>query len=417
MAGVQRLFPLPDRAGFARRLGRRLRHQGIVGPIEFDRGAFALRWMDGTSQRTLNLENVYADCGRTRPWRRARLVRGFLAGVLDASYDLPPTWDAARERVLPAVRHRSYVEACRLAALAEGEKPQELPFEPVAGGIVTLLAYDAPKFMGLPTAATQQSWGVSLSEALAQAVANLERVSEPRWSSPARGVYVSGWQDDYDGSRILSERALRGLAVEGAMVALIPDRNCLVVTGLGDIEALRTALELAAARPKPRPVSSIPLVRSWPAWETLELAASHPCHGLWRRLVLEEKAQLYNEQKKELEALFARLGRDVFVASFTLTEDPGGDRCSRCVWTAGAVSLLPETDLIGLVDLSRPEGQQLLGWFEGATLRGRCGKLLEATDFYPIRYQIESFPSAAEIEALRASAPTDDQEGTALEMQ
>ncbi|HEY6320424.1 MAG TPA: hypothetical protein VJA16_02570 [Thermoanaerobaculia bacterium] len=266
--------------------------------------------------------------------------------------------------------------------------------------------------MGLPTATTQQAWGVSLGEALAQAVANLERMSEPLRSSPARGIYVSGWQDDYDASRILSERALRGLVVDGTMVALIPDRNCLVVTGLGDVAALRSALEFAAARARSRPVSSIPLVRSWPAWETLELAESHPCYALWRRLVLDEKAQLYNEQKTESEALFARLGRDVFVASFTVTEDPRGDLCSRCVWTAGAVSLLPETDFIGLVDLSRPEGQQLLGWFEGATLRGSLGKLLEATDFYPIRYRVESFPSAAEIGAIRASAPAGEQEGT-----
>jgi len=80
---------------------------------------------------------------------------------------------------------------------------------------------------------------------------------------------------------------------------------------------------------------------------------------------------------------------------------------SRCVWTAGAGSLLPETDLIGLVDVSRPEGQQLLGWFERATLRERWGKLLEPTDFYPIRYQVESFPSEAEIEAIRAAAPAE----------
>ncbi|HEV3455192.1 MAG TPA: hypothetical protein VHG32_01465, partial [Thermoanaerobaculia bacterium] len=66
MAGLESLLPLPDRARFARRVERRLRHQGIVGPVEFDRAAFALRWMDGASQRTLNLENVYADCGRTR---------------------------------------------------------------------------------------------------------------------------------------------------------------------------------------------------------------------------------------------------------------------------------------------------------------------------------------------------------------
>jgi hypothetical protein len=67
-------------------------------------------------------------------------VRGFLAGVLDASHDLPPTWEAARERVLPAVRHRSYVEACRLSALADGKEPLELPFEPVADGIALELA-------------------------------------------------------------------------------------------------------------------------------------------------------------------------------------------------------------------------------------------------------------------------------------
>jgi len=405
MAGLQSFFPRPDRSSFARRVERRLRDQGIVGPIEFDSGAFALRLSDGVREHTLSLENVYADCGRCLPWRRSRLVRGFLATALDTSNDVPLRWEAVRERVLPAVRHRLFIEASRLFALAAGKEPEDHPFEAVAGGVVTLLAYDAPKLISLPSATVQQSWGISFGEALARAISNLDRMSEPRWSSPARGVYVSGWQDDYDCSRILSEPALRGLAVDGSMVAIIPDRNCLVVTGLGDPEALKTALELVAGRANPRPVSTIPLVRSWPGWETLELAAIHPCYALWRRLVLEERADVHEQQKRALESLFARLGRDVFVASFTVTEDPSGYRCSRCVWTAGAVSLLPETDLIGLVDMSRPEGQQLLGWFDAGTLRERCGKLLKPTDFYPIRYQVESFLSEGEIEAIRASAP------------
>ena len=386
---------------------RRLRDQGIRGPIELDSGAFALHFSDDAGKHALSLENVYSDCGRCLPWRRSRLIRGFLATALDRSNEVSPSWEAARERVLPAVRHRSHIEAARLSALAEGKEPEDYPFEPVAGGVVTLLAYDAPKSIHLPAASLQQSWGISFGEALARAISNLDRLSEPRWSSHARGVYISGWQDDYDCSRILSEPALRGLAVEGRMVAIIPDRNCLVVTGLGDLEALRAAFELVAGRANPRPVSTIPLLRSWPGWEPLELAASHPCYAVWRRLVVDEEAQLYEQQKKELENLFARLGRDVFVASFTVTEDPSGYRCSRCVWGAGTVSLLPETDLIGLVDLSRPEGQQLLGWFEGAMLRERCGTLLERTDFYPTRYRVESFPSAAEIEAIRAAVPTE----------
>src|SRR6202158_1330904 len=43
MAGLQSFFPRPDRSSFARRVERRLRDQGIVGPIEFDSGAFARR--------------------------------------------------------------------------------------------------------------------------------------------------------------------------------------------------------------------------------------------------------------------------------------------------------------------------------------------------------------------------------------
>src|SRR5258708_33173544 len=82
MAGLQILFPLPDRSRFARRVERRLRDQGIRGPIEFDCGAFALRLLDGVSEHTLSLENVYADCGRCLPWRRSPLVRGFLATAL-----------------------------------------------------------------------------------------------------------------------------------------------------------------------------------------------------------------------------------------------------------------------------------------------------------------------------------------------
>jgi hypothetical protein len=47
--------------------------------IEFDRAAFALRWMDGASQRTLNLENVYVRLWPDPPLAacaaRARLSR------------------------------------------------------------------------------------------------------------------------------------------------------------------------------------------------------------------------------------------------------------------------------------------------------------------------------------------------------
>lgn len=91
-----------------------------------------------------------------------------------------PISRAADLTIRAAIRGARASAERALELLDPAREPQELPFEPIVGGIVTLLAYDAPRFMGLPTAATQQSWGISLGKALAQAVANLERMSEPR---------------------------------------------------------------------------------------------------------------------------------------------------------------------------------------------------------------------------------------------
>jgi hypothetical protein len=60
MAGLESLCPLRDRAGFARGVERRLRHQGIVGPVEFDSGAFALWSRDCAARRPA------ASCSSTR---------------------------------------------------------------------------------------------------------------------------------------------------------------------------------------------------------------------------------------------------------------------------------------------------------------------------------------------------------------
>src|SRR5260370_7048995 len=186
------------------------------------------------------------------------------------------------------------------------------------------------------------------------------------------------------------------------MVAILPDRNCLVVTGLGDPEALRAAFILAAERHNPRPVSLIPLVRSWPAWEALELAERHPCYDLWRRLVLTTQAEVYEQQKQALEDLFLRGDRDIFVASFIVEEDEGGHPRSRSVWARNVLSLLPETDLVALADPSCPKGEELLGCFEWSTVVEECRDRFTPPSFYPIRPQLQGFPPPFDLPFPRA---------------
>jgi hypothetical protein len=399
--GLDIVFPPPDRRSFARRAERCLQDLGITGAIQFDSDKFALAYRDSRSQeQTTGLANAHADCRRAWPWRRSRLLREFFIAIL-AAPTTPSAWSEAKELVLPAVRHRIAFEVIRLPAQVAGQVPPEYPSESLPGGLVTALAVDSATSISLPNRETQASWGIPFSQALAQAVANLDARSEPRWTLAQQGLYVSAWHDDYDCSRIHSNRALRGLAVEGRMVAILPDKNCLVVTGLGDPEALRAAFVLAAERHNPRPVSLIPLVRSWPAWEALELHERHPCYDLWRRLVLTTEAEVYEQQKTALESLFHSMDRDVFVASFIVEEDEDGHPRSRSVWTRDVLSLLPETDLVALVDPSRPRGEELLGWFEWSTIVEECGDRFTPTSYYPIRHQGQGFPNAAELARLR----------------
>ena len=397
-------LPPPDRRSFARRAERCLRDLGVTGAIQFDSDNFALAYHDsGGQEQTTGLANVYADCRRASPWRRSRLLRDFFIASL-AAPTTPSAWSEAKGLVLPAVRHRIAFEVNRLPAQVAGQVPPEYPFESLPGGLVTVLAVDSATSISMPDREIQASWGIPFSQALAQAVANLDARSEPRWTSPQPGLYVSAWDDDYDCSRIHSDRALRGLAVEDRMVAILPDRNCLVVTGLGDPDALRAAFVLAAERHHPRPVSLIPLVRSWPAWEALELDERHSCYDLWRRLVLTTQAEVYEQQKQALESLFLRGDRDILVARFIVDEDAGDHPRSRSVWTRDVLSLLPETDLVALVDPSRPKGEENLGWFEWSTIVEECRDHFTPTSFYPIRHQVQGFPNALELERLRAAA-------------
>jgi hypothetical protein len=67
-------------------------------------------------------------------------------------------------------------------------------------------------------------------------------------------------------------------------------------------------------------------------------------------------------------------------------------------------TLLPETELLGLVDPSRPKDQELLGWFETTAVSKHAGHLLVPTDFIPRRYQVDGFPTPQEL--ARISTPT-----------
>ena len=72
-----------------------------------------------------------------------------------------------------------------------------------------------------------------------------------------------------------------------------------------------------------------------------------------------------------------------------------GERVNYCVWTAGAVSLLPRTERVifggeGLEAVMAP-------WEKVAAV---IGDLMTPTDMYPERFRVETFPTAEQLAAM-----------------
>lgn len=401
----RRFFGSPTRDEFAQIVIRALRRSSD-GEVHYDPEIYQLRLKSSSGQEVLkNLHNAHLMYSAARPWQRGEVLRRFTA----TPWELPPfaTWEEAAPHIRPALRDSFMFESMRLQVRLQGLESFTPLYRSFAGRLCVGLVEDRGEHMSSVPLSSLETWGVSFDEALEAGLANLAAITAPRWRSPFPGVHVSAWQDDYDSSRLLLEHVLEGLDLPGVPVALIPNRNCLIVTGSDDDEAVGRALALAAAEQQaPGAISVLPLRRTPSGWTLWEMAAGHPSHETYRRLRLEEVGGIYTEQKRLLDAIHEKENVDVYVASFSAMENPEtGEHRSFCSWTRGLVGLLPRTDLIAFADVERPEDQQFLGLFPWEAVEERCGHLLRPTDDLPTRYAVEAetFPSDEDFQAFGVS--------------
>jgi hypothetical protein len=403
MDWLSRLFPLRGRDDFARQMVQRFRSGGWSGEIEYDAETFELRLGPGGRDQVVFLHNVYADCRKKLPWQRRETQERFAAALQPSPSE--SLWQEARTRIVPAVRDPFLFEAARLQCLVRGQDPMdwEVATQELTERLSVCLMLDLDTSLRAVSSQDLARWEITFEEALRQGLYNLAERTRTRWTSPCPGVYVSAWNDDHDVSRLLLDKVFRGLDVRGDIVAIVPDRNRLIVTGTDDPAALAKALELALAE-SPRPVSAVPLLRRWPTWEPLILPEDHPCHALWSRVSTKESFEIYRQQKELLERLHEKKKEDLFVASYQVVEDTRtGLRTSYCVWGLDVRSLLPKTDRIFFVDLGGPGGQTVED-FPWDVVETCCGDLLQPTQDLPRRYLVQGFPADEQLAHMREVA-------------
>lgn len=402
MRFIDKLFgpPSPDR--FARSLLAALKRAGDPREARYSSEKFQIRFFDqGHDAGVANLRNFYDEHCRVPRNERARHLKHVVRGLLTYLKEVPTDFDDARPDLRPIVRARSYFEFLRLQSQIEGHPSPDIPFHDVGEHLSAALVYDLPESMQSINREQLEAWSLNYFEAQEVARQNLAE-TDFAVASVSDRVYVSATGDNYDASRLLLTDLIERLDVEGRPVAVVPNRDTLLITGSEDEQGLAIVADLVEqALRSPRPMSGIPMILEEGEWRTWMVDAGHPQYAKFKLLELKSLGGEYAEQKELLEALHQRQGTDLFVATFSAVEKPNGDVFSYCLWTHGVEALLPRTQNIFLhgpgADLPGKASMCGGSWERVAEI---VGDLLEPLEMYPPRYHVRGFPTPQQLEAI-----------------
>lgn len=259
---------------------------------------------------------------------------------------IPPTFDAAR-RVL-AIRPVGLLplQLRRLDLALRGAEHALDVVQPILCDLAVGPYLDLPD-ADVPVAAGMLAqWGVGLPHVLDAAVANSFGQPVP---SARRIESVHLYQDvRFAATALLRPEMIRGLAVEGDPVVLVPTIDSLIVGGTGDPAGLtfmaRVADRLLGS--EQRTVSIQPLILHGFGWAPFEWPAETRAYAdaLRRRW----DTTMYAAQRPLLQQHYQRTGQPHHVAELGLYAKDGQTITGTSL-TDGVPTVLPMADVVGLV--------------------------------------------------------------------
>jgi uncharacterized protein YtpQ (UPF0354 family) len=383
--------PKPDR--FAKLLMDALRQAGESRAMEYDAQAFALQFRaaDGKDEGTAYLGNFYAEYCKLKRGERGVRLKHIVRGLLSHYKDMPEEYEDVRHDLRPIIRARTYLEfaAMQMEMHDEEGNGTVIPHQPIGDHLVATVVYDLPEAMRSINQDNLNEWGQTFYEVMETAIDNLEQV-DFAFASVGECLYASATGDNYDASRLLLHELIRSFKVKGDVVALVANRDRLLVTGSDDEEGLGIMAAIAEETlDEPRPISGIPLRLEGDDWVTWLPAAGHPHHDKFRKLYLKSMAGEYAEQKSLLESWQEKEGIDRFIASYSVVQQEDGTLFSYAVWSKGIVTELPRTDKVIFFE----EGKEVVASGDWDRVQAIVGHLMKAGSRYPPRWLVDEFPS------------------------
>jgi hypothetical protein len=395
----------PSRDKFARLVMDALRKAGGTGTLRYDREQFLI---ERSGEGFINLANLYHEyCQSPRP-QRSKVLSRFIRGCLGTTgFELPDDFGDVHPDLLPVVRSRFYLESVVLQSRARGGEGLVVPQQPIGDHLALSLVYDLPQAMRSINQEDLDKWDISLYEAVEEARHNLEQMGNVSFASlqneGGEGVYISATGDNYDASRLVMIDMVRKMPVRGDYIAMVPNRDTLVLAGSEDQAGLEVMCKVAEdSFKKPRPISTVALRLVGDEWESWLPETDSPVYGKFHELRLRTIGMEYNDQKELLDQIHGQSGHDVFVASFSAMQQKDTGRItSYSVWSEGVKTLLPETDHLVLLRPNPSEDKvEVVAAGSFQHVRDVAGELMQPQGTYPERYRVLEFPSAAQLAAI-----------------
>ena len=385
-----------SRDRFASRLIAEMKRCGVQDTLRYNSEQFVVERSDGG---LVNLANIYHEYCHTPRAAREEVFRRFVRGCLGmGNFELPVEFPDAQPDLLPVVRSRFYFESAMLQSQARGAKGLNVPHLVVGDHLALSLVYDLPQAMRSIGHEELEMWDTSFYQALEVARHNLEQLGNVSFANINNRCFASATGDNYDASRLILTELIRRLPVRGDYIAMVPNRDSLLITGADDPQGLGILCKLARESfQQPRPISTIALRLEGDDWQPWLPEPDSPLYGVFRELRLRTLAAEYADQAELLAAVQRAESAGALPATFHVVQDTTTQLFSSyCVWTEGVASLLPVTDMVTLVrDNGRP-----VGTFDWRQLQKETGDLMAPQDVYPERWLVREFPAEAQLKPL-----------------
>ena len=300
------------------------------------------------------------------------------------------------DTLLPGLRARSFVEAHRLTALQRDAHHEPLAVRPITDSVLVGLVWDRKHSMlSLPESLLHR-WDRSYEDALAIALSNLSSMPVLGWVGQDDRIFRLVGGDEYVSARLLTGGVFDRLPFAGDVVVCTPTAGDLFAAAADDPAAMIDMFEASLeASGQGRPVSLRPLRYSGGHWSELSLDSGHPAYLAWRRLTRIDWAREADSTRPLLQDL---VGTGVFVGSLIVREEEStGMTDTVSVWSEGVPTLLAAADLVAFPRSDRDAGFVTASW---ERVREVLSHRMIATDHYPERWLVESFPSDGELARL-----------------